>query len=425
MKRILLVAALAATLPLVGCSDYWEPRAERTQVFDPMLGSILGAPATPKQGAGSIQSNPSPPSVLATVPVEGATVTLWPYTCASLDGTPSDPVNLIFAGDADPARVRGALLALDGDRTAFGLPNAPPFNERWADAIGDVQAAYEESGGWSGSVIQLRLGEYAPIRFHLRLFRTGAALGDGGSVTVGSAHFEALIPGTADHQVLSWMVARQIVMVDMIRSGLLTTVPPTPTEVISEAPSFRAIPAVIYNGLPPALKVLIEGPMDPVSADVPLASDGRAIVLRLKGTPAAPAGSWDQAFAFTYGQVIPKPLCSDGPYDWVYVEGPVDFRKSSSVDADGRYQYTSKVSGRLTVTPVDITQNPPVPIGASFSALVSDEQQGHADAAAGLVLARSRRLGTPAGGAELLITDLKLSTRGVKEYRQITQCLAP
>ena len=37
----------------------------------------------------------------------------------------------------------------------------------------------------------------------------------------GAAHFEVLIPGTTDHQVLSWIVARDLVVGDLMRSGLL------------------------------------------------------------------------------------------------------------------------------------------------------------------------------------------------------------
>ena len=136
------------------------------------------------------------------------------------------PAQPDLRGDADPAGIRAALMALDGDRSAFGLPNASPFNERWGDAIGDVQTSYAGSSGWTGSVIQLRLGEYAPLRVHLRLFRTGAPFSAGGTWTLGAAHFEVLIPGTADHQVLSWMVARQIITADLVRSGLLVKTRP-------------------------------------------------------------------------------------------------------------------------------------------------------------------------------------------------------
>jgi len=57
MKRILLAVALAATTLLLGCSDYWAPRTERNYVFDPMMGSILGASAAPDSGADSLRSN--------------------------------------------------------------------------------------------------------------------------------------------------------------------------------------------------------------------------------------------------------------------------------------------------------------------------------------------------------------------------------
>ena len=56
-------------------------------------------------------------------------------------------------------------------------------------------------------------GTYGPIRFHLRLVKLGA-------LTIGNAHFEVLIPGTTDHQVLSWELAEQLVTYDLARTGL-------------------------------------------------------------------------------------------------------------------------------------------------------------------------------------------------------------
>ena len=54
---------------------------------------------------------------------------------------------------------------------------------------------------------------------------------------------------------------------------------------INDAPSFRAIPAMIYNLLPPELVGLIGGPDQPVEDDVPLPSDGQGTVLNV-ATPA-------------------------------------------------------------------------------------------------------------------------------------------
>src|SRR6187402_3050629 len=179
-----LALALLVLVSIPACSrDERKPETITGAFTDE--GIDLNAPAILDQD-GSV-----PPTGLVPIDVGGGgTATIWPYTGESLNGVPSDPINLVFLGKADPVRIRAALLALDGDRTAFGLP--------------DVQTAYTDGPGWSGSIIQLQLGSYGPVRTHLRLFRTGIADGSGGAVTLGAAHFEVLIPGTTSHQVLSW-----------------------------------------------------------------------------------------------------------------------------------------------------------------------------------------------------------------------------
>ena len=340
-----------------------------------------------------------------------------------MDGAPSDPVNLIFAGKADPVRIRAALLSLDGDRTAFGFPAAYPFNARWSDAVGDIQTSYSQGEGWQASLIQLQLGVYQPVRVHLRLFRTGVPFGAGGTWTVGGAHFEVLIPGTADHQVLSWELAQQVVLVDMIRSGLLDpSTPYQPTDVINEAPSFRTIPDVIYNGLPEELKAAIGGPAGTVSAPVPILNDGRATILHVAGEPTGTRGDFSQSFTLTYNQVIPKPFCSGGPLHWVLVSGPVELGRTGTVDPAGRYQYNTRIAGRLTVTPVDITANPPVPAGPSYQAEVGDVQEGVLDSQTSWGLSQARRIAPQPGGTEFLMTRLKVSSNGPDSYRAQTRC---
>ena len=413
-----LVLALLVLVSIPACSR----DGEKTQTLTGTLtdnGLDLNAPAVLDQD-GAV-----PPSGL--VPVDlggGKTATIWPYTGESLNGVPSDPVNLIFLGKADPVRIRAALLALDGDRTAFGLPNAPPFNSKWSDCQGDVQTAYTDGPGWSGSVIQLQLGSYGPVRAHLRLFRTGIPDGSGGVVTLGAAHFEALIPGTTSHQVLSWEVAQQLVTLDLARTGLLGAAPSLVS--INAAPSFREIPDFIYNQLPAELIGLIGGPAPPIQGAVPIASDGQAGVFLLAGEAPIQAGTTTDAFTIDFHQAIPKPLCSDGPFDWVYVTGPVEFNRTSTVDAAGRYEFQARVSGKLTVTPVDITTNPPTPVGQPFTANISDVQQGNLDPAGSqLVTARVKRIGPQNGGAELLMSNLKAASPGPDSYRLSEQCLQP
>jgi len=183
-KPLLSIACTLGVMALLaGCSQ--DP-------VRPSASSLAGSGDRSVSGAREITA-PGPPADIATVEFGGQTLHLWPYTGGSFDGTPSDPINLVFVGKADPRAIRAALLALDGDRTAFGYPNDYPFNATWSDANGDVQTSYADGEGWVGNVIQLQLGRYEFGRVHLRLFRTGSAFGDGGVWTLGGAHFEILI----------------------------------------------------------------------------------------------------------------------------------------------------------------------------------------------------------------------------------------
>jgi hypothetical protein len=159
------------------------------------------------------------PSELVTVTFAGAEVTFWPYVGARLDGEASDPVSLVFYGKAHPVQIRAALLALDGDRSDYGIPNVYPFNATWHDAMGDLQGAYVDGPGWSGSVVQLQCGDYDPLRFHLRLWQTGVPGLDGAAWTLGTAHFDLMIPGTADHQAFLGSAGAAGPR-DLIRTGL-------------------------------------------------------------------------------------------------------------------------------------------------------------------------------------------------------------
>jgi hypothetical protein len=418
--HVLRMAALVAAVLAAGCS-----REANQPGSSPLAPGSRGVATA---GAGRVravltQDGSTPPPGVVGVSFGAGTLRLWPYTGTSMDGAPSDPVNLIFAGKVDPVRIRAALLSLDGDRTAFGFPAAYPFNARWSDAIGDVHTNFSEGEGWQASVIQLQLGAYQPVRVHLRLFRTGTPFGDGGTWTVGGAHFEVLIPGTADHQVLSWELAQQLVMVDMIRSGLLDPATPyQPTDVINEAPSFRTIPDVIYNGLPEELKAAVGGPPGTVSGPVPIPNDGRAMILHVTGDPPASNGAFAQSFTLTYNQVIPKPLCSDGPLDWVLVSGPVELNRTGTLDANGRYQYQTAIAGTLTVTPVDITANPPAPAGTPYQAEVGDIQEGVINSQTSWALAQAKRIAPQVGGTEFLMTRLKVASNGPDAYRAQSRC---
>lgn len=314
----------------------------------------------PEVSASVIGKAPRP---LTNVTVGGKTHRIWAFVSADLD-TPDDPVNLIFAGAADPIEIRSALLRLDGNRGGFGFPSGAPFDCVWSDAIGGVQGAYAAFPvGWVGSAIQLQCGGFGPIRFHLRLFKTGA-------ITLGGAHFEVQIPGTTDHQVLSWELAEQLVTADLMRSGLLGGSPQA-TPTISPTPSHRGIPPIIYNGLPNGLKLLAGGPLGSVGTPVPIATDGRATVLSLARR--APAfGDADQTFTVQFDQVIPRPFCATSPDEYLYVTGPVHFTKTVRHPGKGELSTRYQARAELTVVPVDPTTGQPT--GTPYRANVADEQ---------------------------------------------------
>ncbi|HKV70664.1 MAG TPA: hypothetical protein VJN62_05415 [Gemmatimonadales bacterium] len=325
-------------------------------------------PALQLKATAAARSAPPAPAPLTTLNLGGESRILWPYLNSDLSSAPEDPVSLVFRGGAaaaDPRSIRAALVKLDGDRSAFGFPNVPPFNCTWSDAIGDVQAAFTEENGWVGSAIQLGCGDFGPMRFHVRLF------GMGNGWTIGGAHFEVLIPGTTTHQVLSWELAEQLVTVDLLRTGLLDAANPIGDTGPINASPFRTIPAVIYNGLPGDLRAVIGGPAADQTADVPIQTDGHATVFNVAAAAQQTAGTALQDFTIQFNQVIPKPFCASGPADFVLVQGPVHLTETIQTTATD-YNTQFHATGKLTVTPVDPTTGSVT--GAPFSATVQQEQ---------------------------------------------------
>jgi hypothetical protein len=305
-----------------------------------------------------------PPSDTVTVTLGGGSETIWPFTGNDFSGTPSDPINLIFTGTADPRTVRDILLGLNGDRTAFGLPLAA-FNCTWSDAFGDEQGAWAEAEGWQGGAVQLQCGSFDPLRFHLRLFREGG-------FTLANAHMDLLIPGTTEHELLSWEVPEALVKADLQRSGFLTE-PPSLTGVITPAPTYRAIRFRVFNGVPLPLRAVLGLPLTPQSADVPVANDGRATVLAVEHSFKPVQADLRSSFDVMFNQVIPKPLCLTGPLDLVFVQGPVHFELRTHTNPSGFYERTGTATAQLSVTPVSPTG---VPIGPTAPAEAAEVHRG-------------------------------------------------
>jgi hypothetical protein len=356
-----------------------------------------------------------------------ADLSFWPYTGTSLVDTAVDPINLVFKGAADPIRIREALMSLDGNRDPC-FPDIPPFNLPWTDALGgDVQTTYFEEGGWEGCVIQLTLGEYSGLRVHLRLFASGVDDGQGGTYTLGGAHFEMMIPGTSEHQVLSWDLAQTLVGFDLARTGLLAA-NPVSTGMINSAPSFRDIPTFIYNPLveDPMGQMLLSVlgyPVEPQTENFPLPSDGQGTLLCLGGALPTTAGVYTNSVIIDYDQAVPRPVCSDGPYDWLDVTGPITFTTVVHVNTAGRYNYNTDFSGVLNAVPIDIQNYQP--IGQPFPAQVSGQPIGMHFGATRKIKSMDRRLALQEGSPEMFIDKLQVGTIGQLGDKSLERCFDP
>jgi hypothetical protein len=300
---------------------------------------------------------PPPPAATVTVDLDGTGrfLTLGPYTANDYSGDVYDPVNLFFL-DTDPREIRQALLGLDGNRGMDGLPFG---NCLWEDGMGSEQVAWAENEGWVGGGVQLvcvnpgePLGD--PFRVHLRLYRQG-------DVTMGAAHLDFLIPGTAQHEALSWDVPRNFVAVDMVRTGLLTALPqPVPVTVSG---TFREILRPIYDALfyGGAVDLLIfldlaevppYPPAPPPAGDVPIPSDGVALVFSANIILEQEWTVTRSKTVVDYDIVSAKPFCATGPADLVHLAGPVELGVVVYTSPWGAYKRYHWIRGKLSVTPV-------------------------------------------------------------------------
>jgi hypothetical protein len=313
---------------------------------------LLAAPAL-----ATAWHEPPPPTDLVSVPEAGV---FWPYTGRDYSGSPTDPINLVFLGDADPRLIRQALLAVDGDRTA--QPELAAFDCTWRDAIGRPQTSYSDEAGWQGSAVQLECGDYSTLRAHLRLFRQ-----DG--YTLAGAHLEVQIPGTSEHEILSWIAPRELVTFDIARSGLLAA-PPGATPSLTEIPTYRSARYQVLNGVPDALRAALGLPTGNLTSDVPIPNDGVATILTLAGELEAIESEVVVEFDHPFGQAIPKPFCSTGPLDWLYVSGELHMVHRVRTDEYGRYVSGFLAAGTLQVLPIDPTTG--LPTGDPYQAWVSE-----------------------------------------------------
>lgn len=429
-SKILLAICCVATFGLAivvsGCSDNEITDLPKTSSGPKLLTIDQEFDRAVDKGMNiTWQDGTQVPGEIVNLTAGDSDLSFWPYTGTSLVDTAVDPINLVFKGEADPIQIREALMSLDGNR-APDFPDIPPFNLPWTDALGgDVQTTYVEDEGWEGCVIQMTLGEYAGLRVHLRLFATGLDDGQGGTYSLGGAHFEMMIPGTSEHQVLSWELAEMVVMYDLARSGLLTA-EPAATGMINAAPSFRDIPTFIYNPLVDdpmgqMLLTVLDYPVEYQSEGYPLPSDGQGTLLCVCDVGEITSGTWASSVEIEYDQAIPRPICSDGPYDWLYVSGPITFNTLVEVNEQGEYWYETSFDGVLNAVPIDIQTYQP--IGQPFLAQVSGDQEGKHFASLRKVKSQDRRLALQSGNPEKFIDKLQVGTIGTVGYKALEMCL--
>jgi hypothetical protein len=382
---------IAAAATIAACSDAPPTAAP----------SAIASQA--KVAAAQDPNDPAAPAGLVTV----GTSTFWPYTGEDFTGAGKDPINAIFTGYADPLRIRAALRRLDGNRTAFGLPNVPPFNCTWKDAIGDEQTGYGEAEGWTGSAVQLACGDWS-LRFHVRLFAEGA-------VTLAGTHMDLNIPGTYEHEVISWELPEQLLTIDMIRSGLLAGAPQL-TGQINAAPTFREIRAPVYAGIPPQLKAIAG-----ITAGPQIPTNGRATLFNVGTAEPIVPDVVEQQFTIQFNQFIPKPFCG-GPADFLFVQGPIVYTGVARVTSGGMYHRESTATADLTAVPVNPLTGQP--IGAPLHALATDEHLAEVNSAG--VVARGHRLQQlfDLGGVLQASQDDKISagTFGRDDFTHVVNC---
>lgn len=322
----------ASMLLVVACNDL-SPTDPAASPADPDAFQVAAA-----EMAGVVV-----PSPLVSVAANGDELEFWPYTGTDLNGTASDPINLIFP-NTDIRSVRTALMMVDGDRSSFGPLAA--FDCVWKDAMGANQTGYASAVGWQGSAAQLECGDYGPVRFHVRLFQLG-------DWTVGGAHFEVQIPGTNEHEVLSWELPEALVAADIVRAGVLGGAP-SASDPITPVPTYRAINPLVYNGLPAALKAIAGGPSGSTPTPVPLANDGRATILPFAGPVEGGRMVTRREFVLEFDQTIPKPFCMEGPTDYLQVQGPIRFTQQIVESGNGNLHSNFQARGRLSLTPIDV-----------------------------------------------------------------------
>lgn len=370
-------AVLAAlTLPLQACTDH---------------ANVTG-PGTPSAARVATPTYTS-------VTVGDETFEFWPYTTSKLSITsPDDPINLLLVGEGDPRAVRAALMALG--------PSPVPLLSgcTWTDAVGDEQASAADPVGWTGSAIQLACGPWE-LRLHVRLFDIGEAILLG-------AHFEMAIPDTDQHQVLSYSLAKMIMLGELSRTNLVNQAGIEYTDVVTQ--STQNVRAVLFNELPDWFQELLTGTAGDVAADFPIPNgDGIVIAVPIAHYADAATGSY-QEFTIEYGQWVDKPFCQ-APGEFVYVAGPVHVAMTVTIAADGTLQRYMRAQGQLSITTTT---------GSEYGANVTQDQQAWATGTAHWVQTKLHQVMVPSGGADQGVRSwhLRVGTEVPDDFKETINC---
>jgi hypothetical protein len=197
--------------------------------------------------------------------------------------------------------------------------------------------------------------------------------------------------------------------------------PLVPTGIINQSP-WRTIPSIIYNGLPAEVRAYIGGPMGDVSYDVPIGTDGHAMIFNLAAKVALKAETRVQDFVINFDQVIPKPFCATGPNDYVYVNGPVHLLQTTEVLENGTYKMAFKATGDLVVVPVNPVTGEAV--GEAMAAKIAEEHGAmFMNQYWAATSSKYQKLGllNQAGGGQLF-TSLLVRSNGLNGFQQSIRC---
>jgi len=112
-----------------------------------------------------------------------------------------------------------------------------------------------------------------------------------------------------------------------------------------------------------------------VTDPVPILTDGKATIFNAAESFGFTPGKFKEFSVINFSQVIPKPFCSSGPFDYLLVSGPITLRQLVLVTPSGNYISQFQAVGHLDLTPVNPLTNPPTPIGETYRAQVNEHHK--------------------------------------------------